>query len=142
MTEIWWLVLPSAFVFASVALLLWRTRQHDVPPALRLRPSQVRVVTRVEAPNRDLSATLPHRNRALAEADRHFYGYERVRAPRYRPDLDKSRAEVLRPVQVIRVSSRAEREEIERQVPPHLKVIFLEADADPTPALTQPVSHD
>lgn len=142
MTEIWWVVLPSAFVFASAGLLVWRTRQHGVRPVLRVSQGQVRVVTRVDAPNRNLSATLPHRNHALAEADRHFYGYERVRAPRYRPDLDEGRAEELRPVQVIRVGSRAEREEIERQVPPHLKVIFLEEDADPASALTQPILHD
>jgi hypothetical protein len=141
MFDVAWIILPAGFVLAATGLVVWRTRRRDQEPILYVRQGQVRVVANVDAPNRNLSETLPRRSRAIAEADRHFYGYERVRAPRYMPDFDQEQTDVLRPVQVIRVGSQAEREEIERQIPPHLKVIFLEEDAAPPAVATEPLSH-
>jgi hypothetical protein len=93
----------------------------------------VHVVTSVDAPNRNLSATLPRRSQATADADRHF-GYEGVRTPRYRPNMDPERAELLRPLQIIRVANEAEREALEKQTPPHINAVFVENGRTPATA--------
>jgi len=137
--DLLWVALPT---LGALAVFLVRARRRQVPAVRYLRsPSLLRVVANVDAPNRNLSETLPQRNRAQAEADRHFYGYERVRAPRYRPNVDEDRAEELRPVQVIRVSNQIEREQIAQQIPPHLKVIFLEEDPVQS-TVAPPLSRD
>lgn len=143
MSEIDWIFLLSVPALAGAVYWVMRMTREAVPAAIVTRPpGQLRVVAKVDAPNRNLSETLPRRSRALAEADRHFFGYERVRAPRYRPNVDENRAAKLRPVQVIRVSNRTEREEIAQQIPPHLKVIFLEEDPASSPAAPSPLSRD
>jgi hypothetical protein len=142
MNEIAWVLTAVGLALSMAAAMAVRARRRPIERIAYLRPPGVlRVVTKVDGPNRNLAATLPQRNRALADADRHFFGYERVRAPRYRPELAKERADVLRPVQVIRVGSRDERDEIASQIPPHLKVIFLEGDAAVPSAAEPPPSQ-
>lgn len=75
---------------------------------------------------RDLGATMPRRDaERRARLDRH-YGYERKRKPSYRPELGRDEAAGLRPVQVIRVKSKAEAEALRKEAPAHLKVVFVE----------------
>jgi hypothetical protein len=105
--------------------------------AMRTAPN-VRVIAGAVSPARDLAATLPRRDaERKACIDRHF-GYERDRRPSYRPDVNEDLAAQLRPVQVVRVKSAAEREALRDSAPEHLRVVFVEED-DPEARVTVPL---
>ena len=98
---------------------------------------EVSIVASIDAPNRNLSATLPCRSQASAEADR-LFGYERIRDPSFRPDVDDLLAHQLRPMQIVRVRDRSERKALTERVPPHMNVVFVEDDV-PSATVTAPL---
>ena len=117
--------------------LLWLAlqRRRPKPAASSTASARVRVIADAVLPARDLAATLPRRNAELrARIDRHF-GYESARRPSYRADVNEELAARLRPVQVVRVKSEAERNAIREQAPKHLRLVFLMED-DPKAKVT------
>jgi hypothetical protein len=131
------LLFLSAAVVLGLGLAIIR-RRGSTTVSLDWAPHQVRVIANAARPARDLAATLPRRDaERRARLDRH-YGYELKRRPSYRPDLKDDEAARLRPVQVIRVKSRAEREALRQDAPEHLKVVFVE-ESDSEARVTVPL---
>lgn len=95
------------------------------------------IVASIDAPNRNLSATLPRRSQARADLDRAF-AYERVRDPSFRPEVDDGLASRLRPVQVVRVDDKSQRKTLAEQAPPSMNVVFVEDDV-PSATVTAPL---
>jgi hypothetical protein len=130
------LPLSAAVLLALVSVIV--RRRHSPAASLERGTHQVRVIAGATRPARDLAATLPrHDAERRAQLDRH-YGYELERRPSYRPDLDDEEAARLRPVQVIRVKSKAERESLGRDAPGHLNVVFVE-ESDSEARVTVPL---
>jgi hypothetical protein len=114
-------ILLISGLFIAVA---HRNRRSYQPEAVETI-HHVHVITSVDAPNRNLAATLPRRTQAEADADRYF-AYEGVRTPRYRRDMGPERAELLQPLQVVRVGSESERRALELSVPTQMTAIFVD----------------
>jgi hypothetical protein len=114
---------------AAVSGAVWmRQRRRDREWFERIH--QVRILAQIEAPNRDLGATLPQRNQASANADRYF-ALERARDPRFRPDQNTDEVDALRPVQIVRVDSDSEREALSQDAPAHIRVHFVAEQRPP-----------
>ncbi len=98
------------------------TFESQPPP----RPHRIHVRADVDAPNRDWAATLPYATVASAAWDRSFE-YAWLREPRYGFHGVEDQIERLEPVHVVRARDAAEQEALKRQLPAHIRVIFVKA---------------
>jgi hypothetical protein len=132
------LLLVSTIVIAVLAVLLFRARLERDEYAMQFDPTRgVHIFASRDVSRRD-RAPRPGHILGKAVASRPF-SYERARDPRFRSDLDSDLADLLKPVQVIRVSSASEREDLEGSIPPHIRVVFVEEEPPPRSAVTVPL---
>ncbi len=142
-------IAASAIAIAFLAVLLLRTRlQRDEYAAQVALFKGLNVVATHSMSA--VSSPVPRRPRrtgavvdrarveALAGITQPFE-YERARDPRFRSDVNDDTADQLRPVQVVRISSASERDELSKNMPAHIHALFVEATPAQEPVISVPM---